>query len=112
MTLVEVVNQVPEALSVLRPAPQQIELHFEVPLSVQLLLDVVVEVRSGDEVSLELHIAGIADVLARRFVHLLPNRHLQAWLRYSGSTEGAEDECVSSLVILECLGDCLSQLGR
>ena len=51
MILVEVIDQVPEALLILRFSSEEVEVYLKIPFSVQLVFDVIKKIGSAEEQS-------------------------------------------------------------
>ena len=82
MILVEVVDQVPKALLILRTRSEEAQVYLEVPLLIKLIADIVVEAGSGLKVGLELFVPTttlIIAFLASATMDLLTYRNFQAW---------------------------------
>lgn len=119
MILIEVIDQVPEALLVQIIAAEPTQVHLEVPISVQFLANVLVEHGCTLELSFELSVTSLCDAALVSHstndlwigpVDLLTDRDLEVGLGDLVPAESADDDCVAKLV-LDCISDCLSELG-
>jgi len=108
--LVEVIDQVPEALLICRFSSEEVELYLKIPFGVQLVFDVIKKIGSAEEQSFLL----TEPTIFRRLhswsvVYSLSNRNLQFGLFYFITAERAEDFNFF-FFFFHSLGDRLSKL--
>lgn len=107
MVLVEVVYEVPEALFVLFFRAELGQVDFELPLEIQLVADVLIQLRRRQEVRLELFVPACCSVGFA--MDLLADCHFQPWHFNVFAAESAQNDSLSFRIVA-CLGNGFPEL--